>query len=124
MYDFGCFTHPLQLCIHDAILKQKSAQELVTRRCEFGGHFKDLAVVVAKIPYIQDELCLSYNQLEVGCDHLLEFNPFIYCKACSRISKNPLYFLYKRDYCHCTDSCRVTTVIKLALFNGHKKRNF
>ena len=92
---FGCFTHPLQLCIRDAIFKQKSVQELVTRRCEFGGHFKDLAVVVAKILYILDDLCLSYNQLEVGCDHLLEFNPFIYCKTCSKISQPFSIFFIK-----------------------------
>lgn len=24
VYNFGCFAHPLQLCIHDAIFKQKS----------------------------------------------------------------------------------------------------
>lgn len=59
--NFGCFAHPLQLCIHDAIFNQKSVQEFCTGRWKFGGRFKDQAAVGAKILSRVNSACLIIN---------------------------------------------------------------
>lgn len=99
VYNLGCFAHPLQLCIHDAIFKQKSVQEWIT--LGDGSLAVILRIWLQWLPRfsVQGEPCLSYNQLEGGYDYLLEFNPFTYFKASSNLA-NPHYFLYERDYCH------------------------
>lgn len=92
VYNLGCFVHPLQLCIHDAIFKQKSVQEWIT--VGDGSLAVILRIWLQWLPRfsIQDEPCLSYNQLEGGYDYVLEFNPFTYFKASSKFSKPSLFF--------------------------------
>ena len=59
----SCFSHTLQLIIHDAILCQPLVAELITSTCRIVGHFKHSLTACARLHEIQWELGLPEHQL-------------------------------------------------------------
>lgn len=117
VYNLDCFAHPLQLCIQDAIFKQKSVREWITPGD--GSLAVILRIWLQWLPRfsIQGELCLSYNQLEEDMTTCWNWILSHILRLLQNLA-NPHYFHYDRDYC-----CFVLIVLdhnchKVGIFNS------
>ena len=67
-----CFTHTIQLCIHDSILSQQSVKETLTCCRRLATHFHHSPIAAAKLEAIQEQLGTrcnsSYNMIEKMLD--------------------------------------------------------
>ena len=57
--NFGCLAHTLQLVVKDAVLAQKSVQDLLSRCRKIVGHLKQSNVAWHNLASIQDKLGFS-----------------------------------------------------------------
>ena len=62
--DLGCFTHTLQLIVHEGVLSQRSVKDTVAICRQIVGHFKRSPLAVSRLKEMQKSLGLPQHRLK------------------------------------------------------------